>query len=577
MARSEVLDGVVAAVSHSSGHTYAATRSGSLWILSEPDGNDLITMGQVSLHGEPQALRIDGDTAYVALAGHGLSIVDVGNPWAPSEISVTPVKGPALAVDVAGQYAFVAAGESGLQVFDIRLPARPRWISELVGEGSAQSIEIDTGLAYVALGRSGLQVVDVSTPSHPIAVGSLPQPQFMSMGPVGETRYVSVSDGMALLSGDYGRLPYASGMRIVDVSDPRNMSEVGYIGTPGLAVQSAIARTSAYVASGASGTQIVDVSIPARPVEDGFIDTVGSVRQIVVDNGQLFAVDRGFGLRLLGAPGSGHLGEEGRHYGVGGGEYYLPTGHGGLLADAVGTMQQLTRTIGGGFIGTAHFESEYTSQIDAAGDTVIAAAGQMGLRVYSVLPSGVMHEISRLDIEGGALAAALWEPYALVAAGAGGLHVIDLSNPRVPFQAAHLLPGGSGVLHDVLALAVADDRAYLADSQHGVWVVDITVPTQPTVAGLHETQGGPRGLAQSGTYLWIAEGSAGISAASLDERDRPSEFARLDLPGESVGVCPYGEGAHVATGDGGAFEVVLLPGGKPTLEPLYLPLLSNDG
>ncbi len=78
---------------------------------------------------------------------------------------------------------------------------------------------------------------------------------------------VAVVDGLAYDA--HG----ASGLRIIDVSNPAAPVELGALDTPGFAMGIEVVGGLAYVANGTSGLRIIDVSNPSAPVELGALSS----------------------------------------------------------------------------------------------------------------------------------------------------------------------------------------------------------------------------------------------------------------------------------------------------------------
>ena len=73
--------------------------------------------------------------------------------------------------------------------------------------------------------------------------------------------------------------------------------------------------------------------------------------------------------------------------------------------------------------------------------------------------------------------------YAYVAAGSGGLRVIDVRVPAAPLEVGSLDTPGFAV-----DLAVSGCHAFVADaSNHSVRVIDVSMPSAPDEVGFHDT------------------------------------------------------------------------------------------
>jgi hypothetical protein len=145
---------------------------------------------------------------------------------------------------------------------------------ELAGAGGS-GIEVVYGMAYVAAGASGLRLIDVSNPTAPVEVGGINTP--------GSARNVAV----------WGRLAYVadgSGLRVIDVSIPDAPVELGAIAIFGGADNVTVVGGLAYV-SGDSSLRLIDVSNPAAPVELGGVG--GRPEDVAVVDGLAYVVGGG--------------------------------------------------------------------------------------------------------------------------------------------------------------------------------------------------------------------------------------------------------------------------------------------
>jgi len=132
---------------------------------------------------------------------------------------------------------------------------------------------------------AGLRVVDVSHPDSLVEVGYYDTP--------GNAKGVAVSGSYAYVAATI------YGLRVVDVSDPENPVEIGYYDTPGYAQGVAISSSYAYVADFDAGLRVVDVSDPENPVEAGYYDTPNSASGVAVSGNYAYVADRGAGLRVI--------------------------------------------------------------------------------------------------------------------------------------------------------------------------------------------------------------------------------------------------------------------------------------
>ncbi len=180
--------------------------------------------------------------------------------------------------------AFVAFG----LVAGLGLPAPG---AALIGVGSidtpgeALDVEAAGGLAWVADGSGGLRVFEVSNPRNPVELGALDTP--------GSASAVEERNGIAYVADD------SSGLRVIDVSEVSTPEELGALDTPGRALDVSVVDELAYVADGGSGLRVIGVSDPKSPVELGALDTPGVADGVAVVDTLAFVADGDSGLRIV--------------------------------------------------------------------------------------------------------------------------------------------------------------------------------------------------------------------------------------------------------------------------------------
>ena len=149
--------------------------------------------------------------------------------------------------------------------------------------------------------------------------------------------------------------------------------------------------------------------------------------------------------------------------------------------------------------------------------------------------------------------------YAYVANWAGGLRVIDVSNPSSPREVgAYDTPG------DALGVAVSGAYAYVAAGS--LRVVDVSNPASPREVGAYDTPRWAYGVAVSGPYAYVAAGS--LRVVDVSNPASPREVGYYDTPGFARGVAVSGAYAYVADEDGGLVILRFLgAGATPTPTP----------
>ncbi|MFA5498442.1 MAG: hypothetical protein WC327_02745 [Candidatus Cloacimonadia bacterium] len=116
-----------------------------------------------------------------------------------------------------------------------------------------------------------------------------------------------------------------------------------------------------------------------------------------------------------------------------------------------------------------------------------------------------IYQVSSIDTPGHAYAVDVYNGYAYVADGVGGLRLFDVTNPYYPKNYGAF--DSDGIVYDVKY--GGDDLIYLASGSAGVEVVDTFSLFGPRLAGSYMTYNA-FGLDYAGKYLYVGDDQAGV-------------------------------------------------------------------
>ena len=133
--------------------------------------------------------------------------------------------------------------------------------------------------------------------------------------------------------------------------------------------------------------------------------------------------------------------------------------------------------------------------------------------------------------------------FAYVAAGGGGLRVVDISDPAHPNEVGHWTSPGYAE-----GVAVAGGVVYLADGPYGLRVIDVRNPAQPIEVGSAYPMNYAFKVAVNGHYAYVAAAGAGLLIADVTDPAHPVEVGSLDTPGYAYGIGVGGNTVYVADG-----------------------------
>lgn len=275
---------------------YVALKSGgvSVYDATRPE---LITTVSASLFDSLHAMNItqQGNYLYIALGNFfggsskaGLTIIDVTNPETPivtDFLATTDVEEGSAVVKVSGNYAYLGAMTRGIYVLDISNKGNILKTSQFIPDPNfpipnpnsvqapnARGMAIQNNKLYLCYDAGGLRVIDISNPTNLSEIG-----RFLDEGIGTQQAFnnVLINGSIAYITTDY------CGMEIVDISDPTNPSRLSWLNPWGCETSSNnwfnsdghmnqiryhAAPQLLFVSSGKSEIIVVDVSDPAKPL-----------------------------------------------------------------------------------------------------------------------------------------------------------------------------------------------------------------------------------------------------------------------------------------------------------------------
>jgi len=334
------------------------------------------------LNGEE--IIVSDSLAYVAAANkYGLRIIDVSTPTNPQLLGQYPSPGPTEGIFIEGQYAYITHG-IGLSIIDISLSSNPIEIGtyEIDDDYSLSAYVVDT-FAYVGSMNSGLWIVNIKDKAHPQTTGNCPIPGYATD---------------VFVSGDYayicdGDWPHGNqGLRIIDVSDPRNPFQIGFFPVSELGCEKVYVRdTLAYLA--AVNLYVINVVEPGNPQQIAYYHTPAFAQGIDVQDSLVYLADGDMGgqtgLRIFNISdpenpyiiGYYHTGRS-KNCDVNGSLVYMACGSGGIK---VLDVSNPTSPVVVGY----HYTTDYTLNIQFSDPYIFAVEQDCGLQIYQFYGAGV--------------------------------------------------------------------------------------------------------------------------------------------------------------------------------------------
>jgi hypothetical protein len=177
------------------------------------------------------------------------------------------------------------------------------------------------------------------------------------------------------------------GLRVIDVSNPAQMNEIGSYNTNGYASNVAIDGNYAYIADGNDGLRITNISDPTQPTEVGFYDSGDFATDVAIIGNYAYVVYFGGGLGILNVSDPTQPFEIGRYYKNTGGNGVAISGNYVYFADFWGlrviNSSDPTQLIEVGYYGTGY----WANSVAIIGNYAFVADREDGLYVLKYLGS----------------------------------------------------------------------------------------------------------------------------------------------------------------------------------------------
>ncbi len=515
-------------------YLYVADGANQLVILDVSDPTNPIQVGHFAQNGfYAKAVWVDPTETYAYLVGWpttgaALKVIDVSNPAQPTLVDTFFLGARFNDIFVLNQYAYLSATpllqDGGIRILDLSDLTQPQEVAVVDGSSDYRSIWVvpNGGQLYAyAANESGLVTMDLTDPQNPVILNDstgIPAYKIYAMG-----------------------LLYAAGMdqglQIVNPVDPANPMVVGtydfHDATGELRAGVCVKGPYAYLSY--QGLTIVDISDLSYPVVvSTYTDTFANppyVFDIDVEDTLAYLAwyDAGFQIVDVSDPTNpvkiGAVSPNPLEFIVSidvQGDYaYLGTWNYGLKVIDISDPSNPVETGSWAPVSPPIMFSD----IKARGQYVyIVDQAAQFLRVIDVSDPYNPVEVSNLGFQSSVYALYLQDQYAFVSGGNNGLYVVDISDATNPSLVAH------STLVDAYASDGAENYLYLSAGYEGLYVLDISNPLNPELAGYYTTPGFVNGIAASGEFIFVTNG---FGQSALQVYENLSYLSTEELVGGS--------------------------------------------
>jgi hypothetical protein len=503
-------------------------------------------LGSLLLSGGNSTFVVDGSLAYVGGHFQGFKVLDLSDPVQPMLLAefntgLFLLNEPTW-VEPTGDIGFIGGVYGEVPVVDLSDPSAPSEITRIpilfevkatASEGEFFYAATFGRRSFAGVDTSAFHIFDVANPAAPLLLNVIFDNHFWAFS-------LAVRDGIAYLGA-------SSGLHVLDVSDPRAVTELGFMDFYSAPVAMEFVGNLLHLVGMTGELHIVDLTDPANLVLLSTTDLkVGRAEALSVHDGMAVIACRGSGLRVVDVTdptspsGAASWPSTGRCHGV-------------LLEESRVCILETDRLLVAEDEFPRFVEPTSTLALDIYPRRQILADGLLyyldrELHIVDVSDPAMPVEIglfwdgtfyNRMSLDGSLLY--------LASIGGGGTIAVDVSDPANPVKLSSLSTEQAYSIHAADGLVAVGPRSGV------VSLYDVTNPAVPFLLGSHTGVSPYRayGVAIVGDYLYLHTGTTSV----LDISD-PTNIHTVASFETGFGLDLVADGEWIYTSDGDMLTVL---------------------
>jgi hypothetical protein len=589
-----------------------AERDQGLQVFRITNLDNITLAGKLVINSGAHSIALAGDTAYVLGFDNRIYIIDITSPTTPVLISTyspdnLSVDGIA-AIRVVGGLAYIATYTNGIQVLDVTNPSKVLKVASFDTYGRSSGLAVANGRIFVADQEGGLVILQLV--NNPVAIPTIVAPPANTTVPLGATAQFDVTaTGPGVVSYQWLLEGYPitgatnRGLALTKVGVANRARYAVVVSTDGGSVITPSAMLGVVLPPVISvnprdvwGVEGETVSISALAGPEPPLDLqwlfegqvlpgktnailtlpevsltqagryslmVSNIAGVATSQYALLSVLPRLDVREMATwkmPVGENVRAEAVHV-VNGYAYVAGGFAGGQILD----IRNATNIVLAGVIPA----SGYVADIIVVGNIAyIGASAQGGLQIFDVNNPAKPVRLGSIVNGSPFYTVRIAGHYAFTVEGIAGFEIYDIINPAKPKRMGGYARNEAVEVYT--SLEISDDSAYLADSNHGLTVLNISDLTNPVFSdhyapGTFLASFSGQKVHLSGRTAFLAAAYDGLYVFDVSQPGKVVYSTSIDTPGFAFAIKTALNYAYVADYDGGLQIVDLSIPAHPAL------------
>ena len=335
-----------------------------------------------------------------------------------------------------------------------------------------------------------------------------------------------------------------NGLRIFDITDPNLPLEISHVNTLNQAHTVSVSNNYAYVIVGKNEILVVDSNNPASPEVIGMFNTLVDAKHMTIA-GDFAYVSDDKTLRVLDISnprlpvetGSATIGTSVKSVTVTGNIAYLLTSYFGARIIDISNPEEPVEI-------ENHPDAQFWKEVVIDGHSAYVLAKGSNFKIYDISKPESPILLSRIPLAG--TKAIAFNNHYVYVGNSTGVTIFDVQNIQTPIRLFHLNIASP---YFISSITPYHDVAYIGGNKGGLQILDMTTINIPEIAGSIEMPGDALGIEIVDDTAYVADAGNGLQIIDISNAPTLELIDTIEIESDITDVFTKGGLAFITTKD----------------------------